>query len=83
MERRFHHGKGNVQAGLHCPAATRVGGTNRPANGKQLVTSMRTINHGMNEKILAGLDDDRLELTAAVLMAIKANLLVYLQAAEN
>ena len=52
------------------------------ADATQFVASMCTINHGMSVKILAGLDDDRLELTAAVLMAIKANLLIYLQAAE-
>ena len=65
------------------PADRRMNRVFLQANGKQLVTSMRTINHRMNEKILAGLDDDGLELTAAVLMAIKANLLVYLQAAED
>ena len=65
------------------PADRRMNRVFLQADGKQLVTSMRTINHGMNEKILAGLDDDRLELTAAVLMAIKANLLAYLQAAED
>ncbi len=52
------------------------------AEGQRLVTSMRKINHGMNEKILAGLGDDKLESTAAALIAIKANLLAYLQATE-
>ena len=50
--------------------------------GQQLVTSMRKINHRMNARILAGLDDDKLESTAVALSAIKANLLTYLQATE-
>lgn len=51
-------------------------------DGKQLVNSMRQINHNMNEKILAGLDDEKLESTASALIAIKANLLNYLQTTE-
>ena len=47
--------------------------------GKQLVTGMRKINHRMNAKILSGLGDDKLEVTAAALVAIKTNLLAYLQ----
>ena len=52
------------------------------AKGKQLVTDMRKINHRMNAKILAGLDDGKLESTAEALIAIKANLLAYLQSDE-
>jgi DNA-binding MarR family transcriptional regulator len=52
------------------------------SKGKKLVTGMRRINHGMNAKILAGLDDAKLESTAETLSAIKANLLAYLQSDE-
>ena len=47
--------------------------------GKQLVTDMRKINHKMNARILSGLDDVKLESTTGALVAIKANLLQYLQ----
>ena len=50
--------------------------------GMQLVTDMRKINHRMNARILSGLDDARLESTTAALVAIKANLLQYLQSEE-
>ncbi len=50
--------------------------------GKQLVTRMRKVNHKLNAQILAGLDDERLEMTATVLIAIKSNLLAYLQATD-
>ena len=50
--------------------------------GKQLVTDMRKINHKMNARILAGLDDAKLESTTGALVAIKANLLQYLQSDE-
>ena len=50
---------------------------------KQLIAKMRKVNHKMNLQILAGLDDDKLEVTAAALGTIKANLLVYLQSSED
>lgn len=50
--------------------------------GKQLVTDMRKINHKMNARILSGLDDAKLESTTGALVAIKANLLQYLQSDE-
>ena len=46
---------------------------------KQLIAKMRKVNHKMNLQILAGLDDAKLEVTAAALGAIKVNLLAYLQ----
>jgi len=49
---------------------------------KQLVTKMRKVSHRMNEQILAGLTDDRLEATAVTLDAMKRNLLGYLQGDE-
>ncbi len=50
--------------------------------GMQLVTDMRKINHRMNARILSGLGDARLESTTGALVAIKANLLQYLQSEE-
>ena len=50
--------------------------------GMQLVNDMRKINHRMNARILSGLDDAKLESTTGALVAIKANLLQYLQSAE-
>ena len=49
---------------------------------KQLIAKMRKVNHKMNAQILAGLDDAKLEVTAAVLGTIKTNLLAYLQSDE-
>jgi DNA-binding MarR family transcriptional regulator len=49
---------------------------------KQLIAKMRKVNHRMNAQILAGLDDAKLEVTAAVLGTIKTNLLAYLQSDE-
>ncbi|MDB5871664.1 MAG: uncharacterized protein JWQ07_1106 [Ramlibacter sp.] len=49
---------------------------------KQLIARMRKINHKMNDQILAGLSDDRLEKTALTLDAMKRNLLNFLQAQE-
>ena len=39
---------------------------------------MRKVSHRMNEQILAGLPDDRLETSAVTLDAMKRNLLTYL-----
>ncbi|MFT3821201.1 MAG: MarR family transcriptional regulator [Rubrivivax sp.] len=49
---------------------------------KQLMTRLRKASHRMNEQILAGLTDDRLETTGATLDAMKRNLLTYLQGDE-
>ena len=45
---------------------------------KQLIARMRKVSHRMNEQILAGLPDDRLETSAVTLDAMKRNLLTYL-----
>jgi DNA-binding MarR family transcriptional regulator len=49
---------------------------------KQLIARMRKVSHRMNEEILSGLPDERLESTAVTLDAMKSNLLGYLQASE-
>jgi len=49
---------------------------------KQLIARMRKVSHRMNEQILSGLPDEKLEHTAKTLNAIKHNLLDYLQTAE-
>lgn len=49
---------------------------------KQLIARLRKVNHRMNERILAGLADDKLEHTAGTLAAMKRNLIAYLQAEE-
>jgi DNA-binding MarR family transcriptional regulator len=49
---------------------------------KQLVARMRKVSHRMNEQILAGLPNDKLENAAKTLDAMKRNLLGYLQGAE-
>jgi DNA-binding MarR family transcriptional regulator len=49
---------------------------------KQLITRMRKVSHQMNEKILSGLANERLESAAKTLDAMKRNLLGYLQGAE-
>ena len=43
---------------------------------------MRKVNHRMNEQILDGLADTKLEVAATTLAAMKRNLLSYLQASE-
>jgi len=49
---------------------------------KQLIARMRKVSHGMNEQILAGLPDEKLEKTATTLDAMKRNLLTFLQASS-
>ena len=49
---------------------------------KQLIARMRKVSHRMNEEILSGLADEKLESTALTLDAMKRNLLGYLQANE-
>jgi DNA-binding MarR family transcriptional regulator len=46
---------------------------------KQLVAKMRKVSHRMNERILQGIADDRLEASASTLDAMKRNILAYLQ----
>lgn len=46
---------------------------------KQLVARMRKVSHRMNERILQGIADDRLESSAVTLDAMKRNILAYLQ----
>ena len=46
---------------------------------KALITKMRKVSHRMNEQILDGLPDERLESTAVTLDAMKRNLLAYLE----
>lgn len=46
---------------------------------KQLIARMRKISHRMNEQILDGLSDSKLESTALTLDSMKRNLLGYLQ----
>ena len=50
---------------------------------KQLITRMRKVSHRMNQQILEGLADEKLEGTAVTLDAMKRNLLSYLQAGEG
>ncbi|MGH6625218.1 MAG: MarR family winged helix-turn-helix transcriptional regulator [Burkholderiaceae bacterium] len=47
---------------------------------KQLIVRMRKVSHRMNEQILAGLTDEKLESAAVTLDEMKGNLLAYLQA---
>ena len=46
---------------------------------KQLIARMRKVSHVMNETILDGVDNSKLEGTAGTLEAMKRNLLAYLQ----
>ena len=46
---------------------------------KQLIARMRRVSHIMNETILHGVDDGKLDGTATTLEAMKRNLLAYLQ----
>ena len=49
---------------------------------KQLIARMRKVSHQLNEQILAGLPDTKLETAALTLDSMKRNLLTYLQASE-
>jgi DNA-binding MarR family transcriptional regulator len=49
---------------------------------KQLIARMRKVSHRLNEQILDGLPDPKLETAATTLDAMKRNLLVYLQTTE-
>lgn len=50
---------------------------------KALIVRMRKLNHRLNEQILAGLSDTKLDNAALALDAMKRNLLKYLQTAED
>ena len=50
---------------------------------KQLIAKMRKVSHRLNEQILDGLADPKLEAAATTLDAMKRNLLTYLQATET
>src|SRR5215813_1999231 len=50
---------------------------------KQLITRMRKVSHKLNEQILSGLPNEKLEHAATTLDAMKRNLLGYLQAVET
>lgn len=50
---------------------------------KQLIARMRKISHHMNEQILSGLPEEKLESTAVTLDLMKFNLLKYLQTNEG
>jgi len=49
---------------------------------KQLIARVRKVSRRLNEQILAGLADAKLEVAATTLGAMKRNLLQYLQTAE-
>ena len=49
---------------------------------KQLIARMRQVSHRLNERILEGVPDAKLEGTATTLGAMKRNLLGYLQTGE-
>ncbi len=49
---------------------------------KQLIARMRKVSHQVNERILEGLSDTKLEATAMTLDAMKNNLLEYLDTSE-
>jgi DNA-binding MarR family transcriptional regulator len=49
---------------------------------KQLIARMRKVSHRLNERILNGVANDKLEGAATTLDAMKRNLLTYLQAGE-
>jgi DNA-binding MarR family transcriptional regulator len=50
---------------------------------KQLIARMRKVSHSLNAQILAGLEDENLEIAATTLDAMKRNLLAYLLASEH
>lgn len=50
---------------------------------KQLIARLRKVSHRLNERILSGLPDERLEGTAVTLASMKRNLLEYLQTNEG
>ena len=65
------------------PTDRRVNRVFLEPKSKQLITKMRKVSHRLNEQILDGLADDKLEAAATTLDAMKRNLLVYLQGTES
>jgi len=65
------------------PSDRRVNRIFLQPESKQLIVRMRKLNHRLNEQILAGLSDTKLDNAASALDAMKRNLLTYLQAAET
>ena len=65
------------------PSDRRVNRVFLEPKSKQLIAKMRKVSHRLNEQILDGLADDKLEGAATTLDAMKRNLLVYLQATES
>lgn len=49
---------------------------------KQLISRMRKVSHALNQQILGGIADPKLESAAETLDSMKRNLLNYLQTAE-
>lgn len=64
------------------PGDRRVNRVFLEPKSKALIARMRKVSHQLNEQILAGLADDKLEKTAVTLDSMKRNLLGYLQTAE-
>ena len=65
------------------PSDRRVNRVFLEPKSKHLITKMRKVSHRLNEQILDGLVDDKLEAAAITLDAMKRNLLVYLQGTES
>ncbi|MDM0015120.1 MarR family transcriptional regulator [Variovorax sp. J22P168] len=64
------------------PSDRRVNRVFLEPKSKQLIAKMRKVSHRMNEQILSGLVDEKLEAAATTLDAMKRNLLDYLQQNE-
>ena len=61
------------------PSDRRVNRVFLEPKSKQLIARMRKVSHKLNQQILEGLTDTKLESTAVTLDAMKRNLLAYLQ----
>ena len=64
------------------PSDRRVNRVFLEPKSKQLIARMRKVSHRLNEQILDGVPDEKLEGAAKTLDAMKRNLLSYLQMAE-
>ena len=64
------------------PTDRRVNRVFLEPESKQLIVRMRKLNHRLNEQILSGLTDSKLDNAASALDTMKRNLMAYLQAAE-
>jgi DNA-binding MarR family transcriptional regulator len=65
------------------PSDRRVNRVFLEPKSKQLIAKMRKVSHRLNEQILDGLADPKLEVAANTLDAMKRNLLTYLQANDS